>query len=528
VQKDVGTHLATLARKRFVRPGGADRTNGGAAATGGWFRFDHILIRDATYETLLKRARATLHERFVEWADRVNGDRVQEYEEILGYHLEQAYRYLGELGPLDEHGLGVGADAARRLSSAGRRAMRRGDAAAAANLLERAAALLPELDPGRIELLPDLGETLVQLGRFAEADAVLRDASDAAVAASEVRLQARASLVRLLVRLRTGDADEWADAAVAEVDDAIEVFEEAGDHAGVAKALRVIGHVHGNACRYGEAAAAAERALTRAKRAGDAREYASNATTYALAAMLGPTPVPDAIRVCEQTIGDLAENRSAQGVVYCLVGPLHAMRGDFDRARELWARGRTAHEELGVQWLVARVMLEAARVEMLADDPAAAESRLRAGLELCELIGERYARSTMTALLGRAVAAQGRLDEADDLSATAEELAGRDDVVTQSLWRCVRANVWARRGRIDDAMVLVQEALQLVLPTDSAVTKVDVLLDLGDVSKYADDRAAAWAFQEAATLAQLKGNVVTAAAARRRLLAVGDPAQTRG
>ena len=53
------------------------------------------MIKDATYGSLLKRARAQLHERFVTWAERVNRERgrEQEFEEILGYHLEQAYRY---------------------------------------------------------------------------------------------------------------------------------------------------------------------------------------------------------------------------------------------------------------------------------------------------------------------------------------------------------------------------------------------------------------------------------------------------
>ena len=63
-----------------------------------------VLYHDGAtvYNGLLKRARANLHLDFVRWADRVNADseRGLEYEEILGYHLEQAHRYLRELGPL--------------------------------------------------------------------------------------------------------------------------------------------------------------------------------------------------------------------------------------------------------------------------------------------------------------------------------------------------------------------------------------------------------------------------------------------
>ena len=74
------------------------------------YRFQHALIRDTAYEALLKRARANLHEQFVDWAEAFNRERGRdaEFEEILGYHLEQAHRYLGELGPLGEHGRALG------------------------------------------------------------------------------------------------------------------------------------------------------------------------------------------------------------------------------------------------------------------------------------------------------------------------------------------------------------------------------------------------------------------------------------
>ena len=143
VRENVPGLLEALVRKQLVKP---EQTE---LALERSYRFGHILIRDATYRGLLKRSRAVLHERFVAWADRVNPDRDRavEYEEILGYHLEQAYTCLSELGPLDEHGRELGARAAARLFSAGRRSFARGDMPAAANLLRRAAALLPADEP---------------------------------------------------------------------------------------------------------------------------------------------------------------------------------------------------------------------------------------------------------------------------------------------------------------------------------------------------------------------------------------------
>ena len=115
-----------------------------------------------------------LHEHFADWLERLAGERVGEYEEILGYHLEQAYRYRAELGPLDDDAAALAERAARRLGAAGRRAWNRGDVGAAANLLGRATALLPANSSEQIELVPDLVESLAEGASVAEARAARR------------------------------------------------------------------------------------------------------------------------------------------------------------------------------------------------------------------------------------------------------------------------------------------------------------------------------------------------------------------
>ena len=83
--------------------------------------------RDAAYLGLLKRTRAELQERFVDWLEDVATDRLKEYEEIRGYHLEQAYTILIQLAPVDDHARQLGLRAAEYLASAGDRALARGD-----------------------------------------------------------------------------------------------------------------------------------------------------------------------------------------------------------------------------------------------------------------------------------------------------------------------------------------------------------------------------------------------------------------
>jgi len=58
VRGAVSAHLLALVRKEFIRPDQAEFRGDDA------FRFGHILIRDAAYESMPKQIRAGLHERF--------------------------------------------------------------------------------------------------------------------------------------------------------------------------------------------------------------------------------------------------------------------------------------------------------------------------------------------------------------------------------------------------------------------------------------------------------------------------------
>ena len=109
------------------------------------------------------------------------------------------------------------------------------------------------------------------------------------------------------------------------------------------------------------------------------------------------------------------------------------------------------------------------------------------------------------------------------MTVRAEELAGADDVESQAEWRAVRAKVRAREGRLDEAARLAQDALRLLLPTDSVVMTIDTLRELGDVFSEIGDPSASWAYREALALAERKGDAVAAADARELLRGI-EPA----
>jgi class 3 adenylate cyclase len=172
-RSEVDRHLSTLVRKQLIWP------DGGRFAGEETFSFNHILLRDVAYQGILKGRRSDLHARLAEWLERTAAERAGEYEEILGHHLEQAYRNLSELGPIDEQGRELATRAAARLGSSGGRALARGDIRPAVTLLERAVDLLPEDDPARRDLTVKLGIALAEAGQVSRAGALLHDRIEA-------------------------------------------------------------------------------------------------------------------------------------------------------------------------------------------------------------------------------------------------------------------------------------------------------------------------------------------------------------
>ncbi|MGH6832381.1 MAG: ATP-binding protein, partial [Methyloceanibacter sp.] len=132
---DVARRLESVVRREIIRP---DRSSPDIFDA---YRFRHILIRDAAYAALPKGERAELHERFADFVERAAGDRLTEYEEVIGYHLEQATHYRQGLGRDDERTRDLARRAAQLLGAAGIHAIQRGDALASNRLLERCQAM---------------------------------------------------------------------------------------------------------------------------------------------------------------------------------------------------------------------------------------------------------------------------------------------------------------------------------------------------------------------------------------------------
>jgi class 3 adenylate cyclase/tetratricopeptide (TPR) repeat protein len=502
-------HLQSLMRKELIRP---DPATGGHDDA---YRFAHILVRDAAYREIPKALRAELHEQFANWLELKMPELAGEYEEILGYHLEQAYRSLLELRPMAQSLTVLGRRAAVPLASAGRRAFARGDMPAAAKLLSRAVELLPDDAPERLQLLPQLAFALMETGDFARLQQAVEETSQVATASGDVGLQAHALVLGLWIRLFT-NPEGWAEQAEQEGTRAVAAFQEVGDDRGLAKGFSLLGLVHMMKARFGAAEEAWEQSAAHARRVGDHRDELESLSWVPLTVWAGPVPVQQGLRRCQDVLEGCQGDKKAMSSALMAQAGLLAGLGRFDDARELMDRARSLLEEVALTvWRAGPLAQLAGWVELLAGDPGAAERELRAGYDTLSEIGEMAWISTVAGLQAEAVYLQGRYEEAEDLAARSQQVSDAEDAYSQVLWQGVRAKTLARRGLPEEAERLARTSVDLAEATDFLQLRWHALMNAGEVlDLLGQGDEAASALGRAAELAERKGNLVGARRAR--------------
>lgn len=502
--------LASLVRKELLYPAEAQLPGEDA------FRFRHLLLRDAAYAALPKADRASLHERLAFSLQDRFGARVREIEEIVAYHLEQAYHLRLELAPLDEHGRTLGDQAGALLASAGSRALARQDIPAALALLERAAVLLAD-DPGGLSsVLLDLGAALREHGELDRAADALTKAIDSAGSANQPHLRSRALVEKSSLEAYV-DPSVRADDLLHVADEAMEVFRRSGDELGLAKALVHVSEVHWMRGRCREMEDVLEDALLHAERADAERERSWALGSMCRAALLGPRPVPEAIARCSWARSSAQGDIVVEAYADSCTAVLEGMRGRHEYAIELHSRAARLLADVGLDVLHASIQMYAGISALIAGDPVAAEQELRAGYDLLDRIGEHGYLSTMAAFLARAVYELGRFDEAEELMRVSEKAASPDDVGSQLIWRGSRAKLLARRGD-GTAAALAAEAVSLARSTDFVNVQADTLVDLAETLELLErPDEARRAFEEALALYSAKGNLVSAATVEQAL-----------
>ena len=510
--REVSVLLQRLVRRRLIHP---ERSSFVADDA---FRFGHILIRDATYGCIPKLVRASLHERFADWLE----SSASPYEEIVGYHLEQAYGYRLELGPIDEDAQALALRAGLKLAAVGQRAFQRGDDAAAANLLDRAATLLPTSRPERLDALLALGSVLTPAGQPDEAQTTLDEAIEAARMVGDRAREWRARLERSFWRAHV---DPAASATanrdlLREARQATAALEQLGDDHALARAWRAQAQALYWMGDRGAAAAAAERVVDLAERIGDTQERAQGSAILVASLLDGPTPAPVAIQRCEKILASADLGAPASAHTKRKLSMLYSMRGQVDEARRLIDEALAIYEELGLPLpLAAALGFESATVHWAEGDLAAAERDLRRAVDLLRAMDEKAVLSTLAARLAEILARQEKdEEEAEELLRVSEDAAGEDDWVTHMTIKEARALLLARRGNFEAAVSLAREALALADETDDLEGRAWQRLGLAEIiTRAGRPMEAEPLLGEAIELFEAKGHVFGAEEARETL-----------
>jgi tetratricopeptide (TPR) repeat protein len=507
----VAADLMSAVRRELVRP--ERSTSPGEDA----FRFRHQLVRDATYDAIPKGERAEMHERFADWLEAVARESIAEQEEIVGYHLERAVRYRQELGPDDDATRSLARRASERLARSGRRASGRGDHAAALRLQRRALDLRSPEDRDVATLVYDTAVGEAEMARPEAAMQAFERAAALALEDGDEILEWLARIGATGQRMLVDPLATPTDDVMAELFEAIAVFERSGDDRGLATAWTYVADHRWLPCLFDQAKAAAGNAVEHAVRAGDAQLLARSVVTSLAAGGFGSERPDDSLGAIDRALEQVGPNLQIERLAAVERATSVAMLGDVRRAQAALEELSARADVDSAGFAGAAILETLATVDFWGGDLRAAEAHFKTAYQVLHARGDDAHASTEAANLARTLCWLGRFDEAEASADIAIATGAPDDLATQVPARIAKAWVSVSRGAFDD----IETAIEAVHRYDGAEapnSQGDAWLDLGCVFLAADRVSQARdAIGRAIELFERKGNVPMAAIARTQL-----------
>jgi DNA-binding SARP family transcriptional activator/tetratricopeptide (TPR) repeat protein len=470
---EVAEHLHGLERKQFLR-----RDRASSLAGESQYAFTHVLVREAAYGQLPRAERAVKHARAAGWLESLG--RAQDHAEMLAHHYTSALD-LGRAAGQDTTVLAPRARAA--LHAAGDRAFALHALASAAGHYRAALALWPEdARLQRVGLLELLGTVLFEAGELSEAAEVTTEGLRVAAAAGLSAVQARVRV--LLAEVHAHQGRPSAEALV-ECEAATAVLESEGDLLGLADAWLLAGKLHFWDGEPPAAQKALERASAYARQSGNRRAQTRARGWLASTFSELPIPADAALSRVEQLLQEATGDPWAEARILKCLSVQYAYAGRFAEARAVGTRAWSVFAGSAAKLEWAAGAIPAGLMELIAGDPVAAERYLKEGYEAFRATGERAYLGTIAGVLAEALYAQGRLDEAHQMTEEAQAAAAPHDVDAQARWRATRAKLLARRGQFSTARRLAGQAVALVSATSYPMLLAETLVAKAEVSRLA-------------------------------------------
>ncbi|WP_197514840.1 BTAD domain-containing putative transcriptional regulator [Mycobacterium sp. 852013-50091_SCH5140682] len=467
---------------------------------GGRYRFNHAIVRQSLLAELASVRRMRLHQRIATTLETEPARDDERLAELAYHYFECAW--AGNAFKAVEYCRRAADQAMARLAYEG-----------AAELYDHALHALEELD----DELPDRDDRRADL-LIARCEALLAagDVTSAATTLAQLQQQ-KGDSARLTAWTTCFDGQlsilihpERLDELESALRAAADRLAELGDGAGEATAHTVRATCLARLGRIADCESALDHALSAARRAREHRRVNNVLAGAPLAALWGPSPVPRAGGRCLDVVR-LLRITSGSPVVETIStrcqAVLEAYRGRGGAARRMIDSARRTVTELGLRHATLEVEHFAGIIELTLDDPAAAELHLRLAYNGFRRMRVDADTAETAALLGRACMLLGRDEEADELCAESERLAGHA-LKASIAWRVLRAQLLSRDNDHDKARRVAEAAVSLVERTDALVDHGDACLALamvlgaaGDTSgmQSAAERAAALYEQKEAT-----------------------------
>lgn len=406
-QAATGVALEALESKELIH-----RRGQAAFAGADEFAFKHVLMRDVTYETVLKRVRGGYHTRAAEWLAARSGERAGEYAGIIAGHLEAA---------------GESAQAAEWYGRAGEHA-RKSYAPEAAIALYRKALDLVAAAPAPVERklawYAGVGWALKARARYADAVEAYTSACTAAKASGDPAAQAHAWNDLASAQESRGDfRDSQESAACAEV-----LAREAGGAGWVELADALLRQSQA-AFRLGEIAQALDLA------------------GQGLALCEAAEPAPDARRLQARALN--------------LLGAAHVRAGQFAPGMHCREQALALYRDLDNRQGMAMVLNNLATGAGQRGDHATAAQRLQEALAIMREMGDRDGELLCLQNLGNAQVQLGQFVAAEESARRCFAMLG-----TTRWWLavdlyCCLADACVGQGKLAESLQAARQALSL-------------------------------------------------------------------
>ena len=408
--------LDSLCRKELIL-----RLENSSFAGATEYAFKHELLRNVTYESLLKKARREYHGQVADWLIENSRERISEYTGLVAMHLEHARRP---------------AEAADWYARAGQQARAGFAPATAIGHFRKALALSTEAETPqspltRLDWLDGLGETLAAQARFAEGFDTYQAMANLASQTGNTVAQARAANGNAYLHERSGDYR----ASIAAAERAEYLARSAGSP-GLLEQIKAL-HLKGWAFyRLGDATAVlslADQTLKLCTDVGDRRGLATSLKLYGVA---------------------------------------HLQLGHFDEANRNFEQGLPLCEEFGDRRNAAAMWNNLGETARIRGDCLAAVGLYEKALAIARQTGNRgceciYLNNLSGARLGLKQFAQAETDLREVLAITGERKA---HILSETYYFLSEALLG--QGRVEESIANAHQALDLSLKSGAS-------LDLG-------------------------------------------------